>query len=637
VSRKTLCLGVLILLISGQISFGQELPPLLPITVENAADLQVVAALGGDQIYDLAWSLDGKYLAAGSSGNTYLYDTTDFEASPQHFLSAGEKIQHVAFSADGQWLTTSGAKLRIYDIENSQLLATQEGGGLYLGGAFAYRSDLLAFDLGGTVGLFQLDQSPSTNELQGLTYSQYIESSGSIGGILFSPDEKQLAVLPGYFGNEIYFSNTSDYAITLWDMESILSNPMVWDIESAASAGAVMRLVGHEAEVHSAAFDPSGTKLISAGIDGTFHLWDLATGSELGVLDAHAGAVWDIVFSPDGSQLVSVGWDGKLRFWDAQTMALLNTYAGYHTALTALAFSPDGTQLAIGSWDGRIWLLDVKSGEQRLIRESSLAEIWDVEFSPDGSLLAAATDHNEIWIWDIKTGEPFQILRGHSGPVYSIDFNSDGTLLASGSSDRTVRLWDVQTGQETANYTGHRGAIYGLDISPDGTLIASAGWDHTARVWDISSGEQKLHLEDNQPVYDVAFSPDQQLLFYGALHAWDLLSEQETAFTEILLGWSDSYRSDLNRILFGPIAGRQYSRGEGITLEDGSFVTVYRDLLAFSPDYQLALTWRGLIDLQSEEQLAHVDFGRDAAFNSNGTLLATGGTSGQVVFWGVLD
>ena len=77
----------------------------------------------------------------------------------------------------------------------------------------------------------------------------------------------------------------------------------------------------HTDEVFTAIFHPGGTRIASAGRDGTVWLWDAATHEEVARLKEHTSYIFSLAFSPDGETLVSGSGDGTVRLWDTLPLA----------------------------------------------------------------------------------------------------------------------------------------------------------------------------------------------------------------------------------------------------------------------------------------------------------------------------
>jgi WD40 repeat protein len=61
-----------------------------------------------------------------------------------------------------------------------------------------------------------------------------------------------------------------------------------------------------------------GTRLATAGADGTIKVWDPSDGTEVLSLAGHAGNIWSVAWSPDGASLASGGADRRVRIWTSR-------------------------------------------------------------------------------------------------------------------------------------------------------------------------------------------------------------------------------------------------------------------------------------------------------------------------------
>ena len=153
---------------------------------------------------------------------------------------------------------------------------------------------------------------------------------------------------------------------------------------------------GHSYLASSALFFPDGRYLLTAAVDNTARLWDVATGGEANRLD-HTGRSAATAMSFDGRWIATGSDDKSVKLWDVKKLLdpkqtqFFKKLEGHLAEVTSIAFSQDNWWLATGDAKGHVKLWSLESGKVVASLEGHTRKISAVLFLPDGSRVLTAS------------------------------------------------------------------------------------------------------------------------------------------------------------------------------------------------------------------------------------------------------
>jgi len=266
----------------------------------NLEDRTCVRTFSGHtgSVHSLAISPDGTRMAsAGGDWTVRIWDMETGACTKILPLPAAARIVQFVRSGSALAVTCDDGVIRLYDTDDYRLLESRFLG--YWMCAIAVSSDGTTLAVGTGSGTIHVI-SASTLQTKATLYAR----PGQVWGLSFSPDDKRIYAVAG----------------------RTLS---IWDIASERT----IRSFGGHGVIWGLAMEPSGNRVVTAGVDATVRVWNMQTGS-VQMLGSADSSLTGVAWSPSGTRVAACGLDHAIRIWtfpiaqDALTRNPASLFAG---------------------------------------------------------------------------------------------------------------------------------------------------------------------------------------------------------------------------------------------------------------------------------------------------------------------
>ena len=236
---------------------------------------------------------------------------------------------------------------------------------------------------------------------------------------------------------------------------------------------------GHKGAVWSAKLNKDATKAVTGSADFSVKLWNAVTGKVIRTYD-HRHIVKTVDFDPSGSRVLSGGMEKMLRVFDINkdpaTLELKRESA------VRKALWQDDSNILMATDDGMVSVVDSRTGtvSNSTKIDTGSKTIMDMELSSQGVLTVASG--KGVTFLDAKTLKQVKKYK-YAIKIEAASLHPTGKYFCAGGEDMWVRLFDYATGEELECQKGHHGPIHCLRFTPDGKSYCSGSGDATIRMW----------------------------------------------------------------------------------------------------------------------------------------------------------
>ena len=273
------------------------------------------------------------------------------------------------------------------------------------------------------------------------------------------------------FDGEFIYTGSADKYVARWNIEKGIQDKFA--IKFANSVYAI--------EVCE--------NLLFVGLsNGSLHIFDLTTKTELKHYTQHIQPIFSICYNPFKKQVYVGDADGNLSVWNSIDLSLMIFLPLDAGKIRDINFDSDGNRIVISGQKGVVRILDSDNFNEINTVKADDSGVMSVLFHPAKSnqIITGGKDAL-IKVWNLETHNKDQVVIAHNFSVYRILSLNNGNTIISSSKDKTVKVWDKELNfVERLDFKvgGHRHSVNDL-VKLDEYSFVSCSDDRRIIVWDI--------------------------------------------------------------------------------------------------------------------------------------------------------
>lgn len=584
----------------------------LPITLDNANQVQQLAQLGRGTALHLAPNPQGSLLAVAGGLGTWIYDTPTWELL---CLLPGNKTYASAWSPDGNLLAVRElTSVLVWDVAKAQVirvfgadigvlpnLSWSPDGQFLAVGNFRGVVRVLSLATGDVLYEWQLGRditsvawSPDGRTLAaggtapdtdaGFVWLWDIPT-GSPVNILDGPTARVTHLAWSPNGTQLLAADDS-LALTIWDISTLEIPPIPAEGETITFPSLTRQTLTNNAltGIKAITWNNDGEILITGDTSGLISFWSASGGMVQSTLTTPPGlvsAAWN------GENLFALERDGQIQIWNV-TVGEMMTSDHAHSA-----------EVRVSQWTGEaLFIAGVDGTFEQIEIDGTLVQTQTLDYLPSGIAysanshqVAVRTSDGSVEVFPFGGGTGRSISQGSGEP------NTD--WLVDWSEDANALAWN----QTRAGIT----LVEGMNFSTNESFsLSGAETKITALSWspDASTGENSRR---NSTLFRLAGGTED-----GKVIVWDVSTGR-------VLRTIQAYSGRVRVLAWAP-DGKTFATGGSDGQDNGGFqfVRIWN-----------ASTGRLLREIQ-------LPFGHEAyalAWSPDGTVLASGDSFGEIILW----
>jgi WD40 repeat protein len=464
-----------------------------------AAGKQLVETEYGNPIGSIAFASTGEHVAtAASRAGTYISDSKKLKTE-QVFKEMLDTDYAVAFSPDGKQMAAGSSKQTvIYNSESGAVIKKLMTPGYAL--TFTPKGALLIAGVSYGVTPYSPGEFVAGEPLPGAASVLTLNSEGN--------------ALFGLYGNTVTYWDLEKSAIVrtinVGDYSTLICGPStsvvvpattttLWDATTGKQIGP---LDDHKGGIVAWAWGPTGKTLALTAADKNIRVYEPASAKLLRTLAAPA-AVSALAVSVDGKVAASIATK-KIVLWPATGDQPSHTLEGFSKPVTAMAWTRDGRLLATAI-DKEIGVWSAETGKQVKSLEHP-RPVFSVTWSSDATrLLVGSSEEVALTAYQASTWKLQPALDKGTTALACVatQWSPDGGVLL-GYRNSAIQQWNGKTGKIGTAF-GSPGSAPSIAFWMDGRTIAGGCVDRAARHWDAVNGKLRMTLvAEHDQVFTIA-------------------------------------------------------------------------------------------------------------------------------------